>query len=228
MAPNNSKPAGLLKAYLIAYNLLSALGWSHILARTLHHLLQRPQSPISPTLRTQASTTYDTVGKEVMYVQTAAILEMIHALLAWVKSPLLVTGSQVITRLLFVWGIIGRFRNAQISPSYAHMILIWSMAELARYPFYALSLLSFKPKLLTYLRYTLFYVLMPCGGVFEYLVISSTLPSWKEFVEGRWKFGDFWRLSLILIGFPGVIMLYRQRIVESRKVLGSMHSSPQK
>ncbi|KAH9165474.1 PTPLA-domain-containing protein [Lactarius sanguifluus] len=107
--------APLIQAYLVAYNLLSAAGWSIVLYQTLAHLFGAPQQPpqhdslfatikasaappfvwvpsllpasLAP-LYTRACTTYDAVGTTTARVQTAAALEVLHVLLGLVRSPL--------------------------------------------------------------------------------------------------------------------------------------------
>jgi hypothetical protein len=54
-------------------------------------------------------TTYSRVGSTVAIVQTCAILEVVHVLLGWVRSPLQTTVMQVASRLWIVWGIVQQF-----------------------------------------------------------------------------------------------------------------------
>lgn len=53
------------------------------------------------------TTTYGVVGPAVAIVQTAAALEIFHALSGLVKSPLLTAAIQVYSRLFLVWAITG-------------------------------------------------------------------------------------------------------------------------
>ena len=91
-------------AYLLVYNLCSALSWSFLLIRTLQHLLVHPH---------QLTATHAAVGPIVAYVQTTAILEVLHVLLRWVRSPLPTTIIQVSSRLLLVWGITEQFTSVR-------------------------------------------------------------------------------------------------------------------
>jgi hypothetical protein len=128
-------PTLLIKAYLVTYNLLSAAGWSFVLYRTISHLsaLQSSQHvPISllaglkatpspflwiPSfipanlvpLYQRACTTYDAVGATTASVQTAAVLEILHVLLGFVRSSLATTTIQVASRLFSVWAIAACF-----------------------------------------------------------------------------------------------------------------------
>lgn len=54
-------------------------------------------------------TFYLVAGKQVAFVQSFAILEVLHVLLGFVPSPLGTTAMQVASRLWLVWGIVERF-----------------------------------------------------------------------------------------------------------------------
>lgn len=137
-------PTLLIKAYLLAYNLLSAAGWSFVLYRTISHLcaLQSPQHApavsLLAALKTtpspflwipsfipanlvplyqRACTTYDAVGATTASVQTAAVLEILHVLLGLVRSSLATTTIQVASRLFSVWAIAACFPSVR-SPTY--------------------------------------------------------------------------------------------------------------
>lgn len=87
------------------------------------------------------------------------------------------------------------------------MILSWSLTEVIRYAFYAFSLLgSEPPHLLTYLRYTTFYVLYPLGAGSEAFLIFATVPSWELFKTGTVSLWDVARAVLFLIWWPGKLV----------------------
>lgn len=101
--------------------------------------------------------------------------------------------------------------QARTNPLYASMVLAWSMTEVVRYTFYASSLIGQPPYLLTYLRYTMFYILYPIGAGSEAFLTYSTLPnsspnpipSWRSFVWGIWTIGDYVRGIMFLVWWPG-------------------------
>lgn len=57
----------------------------------------------------RAATTYARVGVVTTAVQTCALLEVVHAALGWVRSPIQTTAMQVASRLMLVWGITEQF-----------------------------------------------------------------------------------------------------------------------
>lgn len=143
-------PALLIKAYLVTYNLLSAAGWSFVLYRTISHLcaIHPPPPPHAPVsllaglkappsslfwvpslvpadlvpLYQRACTTYDAVGVTTASVQTAAVLEILHVLLGFVRSSLATTTIQVASRLFSVWAIAACFPSVRVSPSPAFRV----------------------------------------------------------------------------------------------------------
>ena len=179
---------------------------------------------------TRMTTTYDVVGRAVALVQTAAALEILHALSGLVKSPLPTAVIQVYSRLFLVWGVTQKYEQvcsqfpilathahascsqSRHNPLYSTMILAWSTTEVIRYAFYALSLVrGTVPSVLIYLRYTTFYVLYPLGASSEALLILSSLPTvnpLQGLKDGSWSPWDYFRGVMFVVWWPGVCPLY--------------------
>ncbi|KAF7976846.1 hypothetical protein HWV62_5550 [Athelia sp. TMB] len=230
-------------AYLVAYNTLSALAWGHILYKLTLHLPSAPLPASAPTaladvlpvlapyLRAlpalpqsvlpyvqRAGTAFAAVGAETKWVQTAAVLEIAHAALGLVRSPVATTGAQVFSRLALVWGIADQFASARANPLYASMVLAWSVTEVIRYAFYALSLLGTPPYPLLWLRYTTFYALYPVGAGSEAFVTLGTLPAFGK-GEG-WGASEWVRAGMFVLWWPALYVLYSYMLGQRRKVLG--------
>lgn len=173
----------------------------------------------------RAATTYARVGVVTTAVQTCALLEVVHAALGWVRSPIQTTAMQVASRLMLVWGITEQFPESRTNPLFASMVFAWSFTEVIRYSFYALNLLGMESDFLTYLRYTTFYVLYPLGAGSEAFLMYSTLPksspipSFQSWTKGLWKPTDYVRGALFLIWWPGLYVMYTYMIKQRRKVL---------
>lgn len=172
-----------LRLYLIVFNLASFFGWMLILATLLKHLALGPQQPSGPilfaqkvtaslrplrlaivrtfshlpepiaTLFERAAISHQFIGALVAFVQSAAILEVVHAALGWVRSPVPTTAIQVASRLFMVWAVSERYDQSWTSPWYASMVLAWSITETIRYPFYANQLMGSESPGLLWLRY---------------------------------------------------------------------------
>jgi len=261
----------LMKAYLFAYNIFSALGWAYVLGLTVVHMfnldgntdaiqahsktstlvflrfmssLPLPkvlksssntlESRLPPYLQPiyhRSSSTYLRVGTQTAIIQTFAILEVVHVLLGWVRSPLQTTVMQVSSRLFLIWGVVEQFPEVRSNPLYTSMIFAWSITEVIRYSFYACSILGKSPYVLLYLRYTTFYILYPVGASSEAFLIYATLPtsspvpSWQSWMQGMWKPTDYARAVLFAIWWLALYVLYTYMISQRRKVIGNAPKS---
>ena len=111
--------------------------------------------------------------------QGLAILEVIHALLKWVKSPVLSTLAQVASRLLVVVFInvfvMNGFNSTGLSVGIMIVSFAWSITELVRYSLYFLSLFDVQPAWLLWMRYSFFIVLYPVGVTGEWLIFLAPI-----------------------------------------------------
>ena len=95
---------------------------------SLHH-------PILAELLKRASSLHDYVAPLLLFTQSLAVLEVVHVAIGIVKSNLVLTTVQVISRLLIVWLVSEKYAASAYSPFYATLVLAWSLSEVARYPF---------------------------------------------------------------------------------------------
>ena len=58
---------------------------------------------------TRASTVWGAIGPQTTWIQTFAVLEVVHSLFGLVKSPVQTTAMQVASRLYAVWIVLERF-----------------------------------------------------------------------------------------------------------------------
>jgi very-long-chain (3R)-3-hydroxyacyl-CoA dehydratase len=79
----------------VVFTVASAAGWALILRIALVSYFVDNASP---------SEFYARVESPLTIVQSAAALEVLHALVGVVRSPVLTTALQVASRLLLVWG----------------------------------------------------------------------------------------------------------------------------
>ncbi|KZS98280.1 PTPLA-domain-containing protein [Sistotremastrum niveocremeum HHB9708] len=256
-------PSPGVKNYLIAYNTLSALGWTYIFVVTALHLSGYTESsgsaphetassyvskfatwvpyfkktaPIAAQIQThipralvplynRARTLYGAVGPQTTWVQTFAVLEVVHSLLGFVRSPVQTTAMQVASRLYLVWVVAEHYESARSNALFATLLLAWSPTEIIRYSFYALSLVGIEPYPLLWLRYTTFYVLYPLGAGSEAFLNYSTLPGTspitRRWIGKNWSLADYTRGALFLIWWPGLYIMYTYMIKQRKKVLGT-------
>lgn len=104
------------------------------------------------------------------------------------------------------------------SPFYSSMLLAWSVTEVVRYLFFALSLgTGSEPSPLRWMRYSGFFVLYPVG-------ISSELFELFTAYKAAAAEGNTARVVVALATMatyvPGSPLLYMHMIKQRRKVLG--------
>lgn len=133
--------------YLISYNTISAFFWAAVLLRVVMILpLLGPENVAGGT------------SDFARWVQTGALLEIVHSLLGIVRSPIVTTVIQVSSRILLTWGVTWLFpRSGARHLAFSTMLISWSVTEIIRYSYYASTLKGSIPKWLTWLRYSNFF-----------------------------------------------------------------------
>eukprot|EP00998_Keelungia_sp_KM082_P008786 NODE_496_length_1870_cov_37.802065_g489_i0.p2 GENE.NODE_496_length_1870_cov_37.802065_g489_i0~~NODE_496_length_1870_cov_37.802065_g489_i0.p2 ORF type:complete len:459 (+),score=141.21 NODE_496_length_1870_cov_37.802065_g489_i0:398-1774(+) len=156
-------------AYLTVYNGVQAAGWSVALYKAVNWLMNKPAG----------ENMWQAAGGTLGFFQYWAMLEVLHCLLGAVKSPVFTTAQQVASRVLLV--AVANATTAQQDNVFLQMmVMAWSITEVVRYAYYALSLNKISVGFLTFLRYTMFLVLYPMGVLGELGVIHAALPALAE------------------------------------------------
>ncbi|KAK9477106.1 tyrosine phosphatase-like protein [Lipomyces japonicus] len=213
-ASSGSKPT-LTSTYLLAYNTVSAFLWAAVFLRVIL---------ILPILG--AGNLAGGVANFSKWVQTGAVLEIVHAAIGIVRSPVLTTALQVASRLLLVWGVVDAFPAAAgpRSIAYATMLASWSVTEVIRYSYYAYNLrqasgdVTAVPAWLVWLRYNTFFLLYPTGVSSELLVTIKSLPAIAE-VSSAYS----WLLKIVLVIYlPAFYVLFTHMIKQRRRVFKNL------
>ncbi|CAM1505310.1 Fc.00g109470.m01.CDS01 [Cosmosporella sp. VM-42] len=205
--------SALNKGYLILYNALSAVAWSVVLGRTI--ALYRTHGP---------QFVYLGVGEWTKWTQTVAGMEVLHSLFGVVRSPVLTTIMQVSSRFLLVWGIVDIFPYLAFSPFYTSMLVAWSITEVIRYSFFALTLSGLQPRALTWLRYNTFFVLYPVGIFSECFLIWSAIKPAGDMSE----YYSWLLYAVLAIYVPGSYVLYTYMMSQRKKVMRSLKAQDKK
>ncbi|RMY48910.1 hypothetical protein D0863_15280 [Hortaea werneckii] len=218
-------PPSYRSLYLILYNSVSALLWAVVLGRVIAIESVHGRRGVYPGVGQWTKWTQTVAALEVVHavlgkLRNASSLippctpdgrreekrrrianEERELKLGIVRAPILTTLMQVASRFLLVWLIVPNFpATTSQSTAYGTMLLAWSVTEVIRYSYFAVSIAYGRvPKALVWLRYNTFFVLYPLGIASEcWLVWSSIEParSWNAAYE--------WALRLILFVYvPG-------------------------
>ena len=215
---------GAKRAYLVAFNFGLAAGWAAVLAPIVQAVLAvcAPDecAGLLPFGAAAGSVCicgdlYASVELPLKVFQTAAVLEVLHALFGVVRAPIFTTFIQVLSRQLLLWAIVVPFPATHEMPRFATMLLAWSVTEVVRYSFYGFALvLGSAPYPLVWLRYTLFFVLYPLGVGSELALIYACLP---DLAALGYRTVFIW---IFIAYVPGFAVLYTHMIAQRGKVIG--------
>lgn len=193
---------GLKTPYLIAYNVSMFIGWTlFIFSFSSQYLLTK-----------NINLTYEKSFQYLKIFQYGAVLEIIHIILKLVKSPLMTTIIQVMSRIIIVY-ILSNVKSS-VSIGYILLSFAWGVTEMIRYTYYYLSLIQKNyntkfeiPYPLIWSRYSFFIVLYPIG------VSGELITLWKSTIELKnYSFLNINIAYIIYFSFvlyvPGLFVLY--------------------
>lgn len=128
---------------------------------------------------------------------------------------------QVSSRYLLVWAIVHPFpvTTARTTPFYSTMLLAWSITEVIRYSFFAVSLTyGGVPKWMTWLRYNTFFVLYPLG------IGSECMLVWRAMEPARsWNLAFEYVLRAVLFVYiPGELYSLICGMFDGRILVGRL------
>jgi very-long-chain (3R)-3-hydroxyacyl-CoA dehydratase len=205
---NSSAKKRLINGYLLIYNLIQSLGWTAVLASALRAVLLPSTNELN--WQERLTTVYDHSSIFVKLFQVLALLETLHAMVGFVRSPVLPSVLQWMGRTHVLMCITDSIVPLQKTTAAGVLILCWAIIDCVRYPCYALGILNATPKWLLYLRYTLFIPLYPLGAASEMKLMYDSIGFVKR-VEMyyvhmpnvlNFAFDYSWFLYLVLMGYP--------------------------
>lgn len=202
-----------VQGWLATYNQVSASLWSIVLFNTIFLGLMIGQPDL-----------FKTTNRITTIIQTFALIEVYNSAVGNVRSPIMTTLSQVSSRLLVVYGIFQILPNSPANTHWAYITLSlsWSITEIIRYLYYAQNITTNgKPaKILTILRYNLFFILYPSGVASEISMIVLSLDE-AERVVGTWY--KWFLIVIIGVYAPGFYTLFTHMLKQRKKALKALN-----
>jgi very-long-chain (3R)-3-hydroxyacyl-CoA dehydratase len=217
----------IVNLYLAAYNGAQTYGWATILYAMVNHYMNEG----SP------DTLYPLVAKPLQLWQTLAILEVVHAMLGFVRSPVGTTAMQVASRLFVAWMTLHLCQSAQSSIFLSSLLFAWSVTEVIRYAFYLLNIYDLVPMPLGWLRYSTFLILYPLGVMSELALTITALPCLTASGIMEMSLPNEWNYAFNLGGFafvmmfayiPGFPMLFGLMLTQRKKYMASLRGDSKK
>uniref|UniRef100_A0ACD5VMB5 Uncharacterized protein n=1 Tax=Avena sativa TaxID=4498 RepID=A0ACD5VMB5_AVESA len=205
-----SSAAMARRIYLSLYNWVAFYGWAQVLYGTVSALLLESGGH---------EAVYAAVERPLLFAQTLAVVEILHSVLGFVKSPVSATFAQIFGRMYVTWAVLWCFCEAQSHILVTSLMLSWSITEVIRYPFFGMrETFGFAPSWLLWLRYNNFLVLYPIGMLSKVGLIFVAMPSMKTSGRCYLHCATTAILPLYVPGFP---YLYRYMIARRKKVLSA-------
>ncbi|KAF1830882.1 PTPLA-domain-containing protein [Decorospora gaudefroyi] len=195
--------------YLTLYNALLLTLWTKILTLTLTNIYQTT----NPSTRSIFSAT----AAPTRWTQTLSLLEILHAANGLINSPVSSTAIQTLTRTIQVWMVWYFFPDTtSTSVTYVALVLAWSVADCIRYSYLLLNMYGVAPAWLTWLRYTMFFVLYPVGIGSEWWLLYCVVEPGRR-VRG-WIPLVFY--VCLMLYFPGAYRMYTYMMKQRKKRIG--------
>ncbi|CEO97754.1 very-long-chain (3R)-3-hydroxyacyl-CoA dehydratase [Plasmodiophora brassicae] len=213
-------PSPFVRLYLLAFNVASSALWGVVLALAIQHVW----------LSATATGLYAAVQPWIRVSQGLAILEVVHAWVGLVRSPVMTVALQVASRLFILFTVVEQVPAIQDDWYVAMLVGAWACVEIPRYAYYALNLFDAVPYPLLWLRYSLFIVLYPIGISAELLCAYHAIPhfaatkQWSVLMPNMVNFElkfDVLIKMLMLVYVPGSPFLYLHMVHQRKKYLGA-------
>ncbi|GAA33335.1 3-hydroxy acyl-CoA dehydratase, partial [Clonorchis sinensis] len=138
--------------------------------------------------------------------QTLALIEILHACVRLVKSSPVLTALQLMSRVFVVWGIMLPLMKQETIAA-PLCIVSWSLAEIVRYVYYALTICNSSIGFVTWLRYTAFTVLYPTGISGELIYMYEAVVFLRKNDFYRFPMPNSFNVSFDYSWFIVVVML---------------------
>ncbi|RZF36620.1 hypothetical protein LSTR_LSTR007323 [Laodelphax striatellus] len=221
--PEKSGPGIIGTSYLLAYNGLQVVGWSYLLFQVARHYLSGKGN----------DTIWEEVKPTVIVFQNAAVLEILNVAVGLVKSNLMITIFQVLSRVMVVCGVLLATPTGPLSPGMPLMLFAWAVTEIIRYSYYALNIVNFVPYALVWCRYTFFIALYPIGVTGELLCFYwaqhyvAKTKAWSYELPNTLNFTFSYNYFLLAVMFsyiPLFPQMYMHMVNQRKKIIGGQTS----
>eukprot|EP00731_Ephydatia_muelleri_P016728 Em0009g1152a len=210
------------KAYLVCYNVVQWVGFCVVVWLLGKCLFDGYEDGIRMA--------YEWAGPTLSLCQTLAFLEVVHSAVGLVKGAIVPSLMQVSGRAIILFVVLDTNKQLHDHPVVWVLFLVWSLIELVRYPYYALSVVNIQVNVLTWLRYTAWIPLYPLGLLTEGIVVWLSIPLYYDNyapfsfplpnpLNVSFHYATFLWVYLLLVLPSGAMMLLPHMFQERKKKL---------
>ncbi|CAG7816679.1 unnamed protein product [Allacma fusca] len=205
----------VVKAYLLLYNIVLTLGWVYV-------------GYLGFQKRNEHTKIWAHSEIPLKIFQTAAVMEVVHAILGFTPTSFVIVAFQVASRLLVVWGCLDLAPPARVSTGVPLLFVCWTVTEVIRYGYYALNLVGLS-NIIVWFRYSFFVFLYPLGITGELWALLDSLDYVKKHNVWTIRMPNAWNATfnyhhmlilIMLLYIPIFPKLYCHMFAQRRKVLG--------
>ncbi|KAF4831092.1 putative very-long-chain (3R)-3-hydroxyacyl-CoA dehydratase [Colletotrichum tropicale] len=190
--------------YLTLYNTVFACLWASIFISTVANI---PHGKFA---------IFQATEPRARWVQTFTLIEVVHAAVGLVKSPVGTTALQVVARTIIVWMVWFSFPESTASSNaYPALVLAWSVADFVRYAYLTLNLHGKATSSLIWLRYSLFYPLYPIGIASEWWLLYKAIEPGRQVSTAIPPIFYF----CLCLYIPGSYTMYTYMVKQRKKTL---------
>ncbi|CAM4814044.1 unnamed protein product [Rotaria magnacalcarata] len=218
--------SALTTFYLFIYNGILTVWWSLILYATVNQV--KTYKSVGDLWECRGL--WKAIELQLKVCQTAAFLEVIHAMFGLVRSNPMIVLVQIMSRVFLVWGVANYIPQTQFSVGILLAVVAWSITEIIRYAYYVLNLFQVAPQILTWCRYTFFIILYPMGVTGELTTIAKAMQTiYPEVVRNRYSillpnkfnFGldYFYFLAVVVCAYAYFPTMYKHMFKQRAKAL---------
>lgn len=193
--------ADRITIYLLMYNLYQFIAYFYIVLVLLITLSRDGFFGVSKI-------TYATVGAAMRCSQMLQYLEFLNAFVGYTKGAPLFPFLQVSGRNFVLFAVIHSEPRTQEMPAVFMLFLVWSLAELFRYPYYMIGLLKKEIPSLTWFRYSAWIILYPLGVLCEGIILLRSLPLFEETKRYSIEMPNTWNFTFDMAGFMKFYMIF--------------------
>ena len=177
-------------AYLFLYNLFQFVGFIYLFVIFIIHFFKEGPGKFSifsyrndqhfdfyfsPSPET-IKTIYPSLRNTIKFLNLMQILEIINPLVGYTTGSALLPAIQLSGRTFFIFLLIDRQEEMQAHYATFYLLLVYTLSELLRYPYYMLHIYKVNIRLVTWVRYTAWMLLYPLGFLFEAIIIYRSIP----------------------------------------------------
>ncbi|RWS23148.1 very-long-chain (3R)-3-hydroxyacyl-CoA dehydratase-like protein [Leptotrombidium deliense] len=119
---------------------------------------------------------YSVIGAHLKSLFLLQFAEVFHTVIGLTKGSAVFPLIQSSVRAFVLFLLIDREPEIHYKWSTYYLLLVWSLVELFRYPYYITSILNVNIKFIKSLRYTVWIPLYPAGIFLEAVVCCQNIP----------------------------------------------------